>query len=303
MKDKITYEKCGAIYGGDDLELVDYQYFSLEDTGLYFRGPQPEKLEKNQYFVCLGGAQTAGRFCPKPYPKILEYKLKFPALNLGVGGAGPYFFLKNEQLFSYINEARFVVVQIMSGRSESNSFFDSGGLEYLTRRADGVKIGSDAGYKELIEQKDIKYVKNIVRETRLNWLKNFQALLKKIQVPKILFWFSNRSPYLPENYKNVHALFGRYPQLVNSEMVKKIREDSDEYIKCISTRGNHHLHISRFTNEPTLIKTWEGRQDLIELYGAGSMFDTYYPSPEMHIDAALSLENVCKKYLNRFPNP
>ncbi len=288
-------QKHGAKY--QDREIVDYQYFPLEDTGLNFRGPQPETLEKNQYFVCLGAAQTFGRFCQKPYPKILEHKLKFPSLNLGVGGAGPYYFLKTKPIWDYINKARFAIIQIMSGRSESNSLFDSGGLEYLTRRMDQVKIGAGPAYQELIDQKDPKYVKEIIRETRLNWIKNFQILMEKITVPKILFWFSERSPYYQENCNNLHTLFGKYPQLVNAQMVRKIKKNSDEYVECISTRGIPQLHISRFTHEPTFINTFQSRPDLIKSYGQQHRFNNYYPSPEMHVDAALSLENVCKKYL------
>lgn len=289
------YQRDGSKY--QDREIIDYQYFPLKDTGLYFRGPEPEKLQKNQYFVCLGGAQTLGRFCQKPYPKILEHKLKFSSLNLGVGGAGPYYFLKTQEIFPYINKSKFAIIQIMSGRSESNSLFDSGGLEYLTRRTDKARMGSDTAYEELINQENDKYIEKIIRETRLNWVKNFQALMEKIIVPKILFWFSERSPSYKENYKGVHSLMGRYPQLVNATMVKNIKKNSDEYVECISTRGKPNLHISQFTYEPTFIKTSNDRQDLINRYGKQSMFDAYYPSPEMHVDAALSLENICKKYL------
>ncbi|MDJ0661844.1 MAG: DUF6473 family protein [Crocosphaera sp.] len=286
-------------HGGkyNDPEIVDYQYFPLEDTGLRFRGPQPEKLEKNQYFVCLGAAQTLGRFCQKPYPKILGDKLKFPSLNLGVGGAGPYYFLKTKELFPYINKSRFVIVQVMSGRSESNCLFDSGGLGYLTRRTDQVCIGADTAYQELLDQKDRKYLKEIIRETRQNWIDNFQILMEKITVPKILFWFSERSTFYRESYTNVHTLMGKYPQFVNTRMVKSIKKNANEYVECISTRGKPNLHISQFTHQPTWIKTFKNRQDLIKSYGEQHLFNTYYPSPEMHVDAALSLENICQKYL------
>lgn len=283
-------------YQPRDREIVDYQMYSLKDTGLSFRGPEPKSLEENQYFVCIGAAQTYGCFCERPYPKLLEEKLNLPVLNLGVGGAGPYYFLKEKALLPYINKAKFAIVQVMSGRSESNSFFESGGGEYLTRISDGFRTGADDAYQQLLKQNDEKLVKRIVAETRQNWVNNYLKLLQEIKVPKILFWFSIRSPYYQENYnhKGVQGLFGAFPQLVNSTMIKQIRKYSDDYVECISTRGRPQLMISRFTGKPAPIDML--REDLRSLYGI-QKYNKYYPSPEMQIDAGQVLEKVSKKYL------
>lgn len=282
-------------YQERDWEIIDYQIYSLNDTGLPFRGPKPQTLEPRNYFVCIGAAQTFGCFCTKPYPVLLEKKLNFPSLNLGSAGAGPYFFLKQQQLMPYINNAKFAIVQVMSGRSESNQLFDSGGREYLTRRSDGVKIGADAAYEQLLKETNIKFVREIVAETRQNWVDNFKNLLQQIEVPKILFWFSNRHPVYQEKYTSAYSLFGSFPQLVNQSMVKQIRKYSHDYVECISTRGRYQLLISRFTNKPTIIDP--GREDLRALYGNKQKYNKYYPSPEMHVDATEALEKICKKYL------
>lgn len=283
-------------YQERDWEIVDYQMYSLKDTGLFFRGAEPNNLEKNKYFVCIGAAQTLGCFCQKPFPSLLEKKLNLPVLNLGYGGAGPYFYLKEKSLISYINRAKFAIIQVMSGRSESNSVFDSGGLEHLTKISDGTKIGADDAYGQLLKQEDINYVKKIVAETRANWLNNFQKLLQQIEVPKILLWFSNRHPYYKEKYsKDVYQLFGGFPQLVNLQMVNHIKQYSDEYVECISNRGRHQLLVSRFTGKPIAIDPSKARADL----GSGKLerYNKYYPSPEMQVDAAYLLEKVCGKYL------
>ena len=303
-------------YQERDWEILDYQGYLLEDTGLWFRGPQPKNLKKGEYFVCIGAAQTFGCFCEKPYPTLLQEKLGLPALNLGYGGAGPYFFLlNNRKLLRYINNAKFSIIQVMSGRSENNSLFDSGGLEYLTRRSDGVKIGSRDAYKELIQgyagnrrhtllQKRYirkiyayfrrNHIKKVVAETRHNWTINYKKLLEEFEIPKILFWFSKREPEYQEKYTNVYSLFGGFPHLVNSHMINEIRKYSDEYVECISSRGSPQLLISRFTGKPTTIDPSDARKDL----GTGKRLDynSYYPSPEMQIDAANALESICKKY-------
>lgn len=296
-------------------EIVDYEGYALEKTDLWFRGPQPQTLERGKYFVCLGAAQTFGCFCEKPYPALLQEQLKFPSFNLGYGGAGPYFFLKHEELWDYINGAKFAIVQVMSGRSESNSLFDSGGLEHLTRRTDGVKIGAQDAYQQLLEKDYPKNmgvaekwqrkimgfltenpkVKEVITETRQNWVENSKLLLERITVPKILFWFSKRKPDYKERYSSVHALFGEFPQLINLEMVNQIKEHCDDYVECISHRGSPQLLVSRFTGKPITIDLAQDpdRKDFQQQWTHNS----YYPSPEMQIDAARSLAPVCSKYL------
>ncbi len=286
----------GIGYQRRDLEVVDYQLYPLKfpekDRVFVARGPQPKQLVKDHYFTCVGAAFTFGCYCEKPYGTLLQDKLGLPTLNLGFAGAGPYFFIKNQEFFiDLINQSRFAVILIMSGRSESNSVFDSGGLEMLTRISDGKKIGAEPAYRELLDSFDQSKVKKIICETRNNWVNNYCDLLKKITVPKILFWLSVRTPDYIESYENVRALFGEFPQLVNRDMIDKIRGDADEYVECISTRGMPQLLISRFTGKPVSV---QARQDL---GGHTRQHNSYYASPEMHEDAANVLEAVCREFV------
>jgi len=286
-----------AGYAEPDYEVVDYQIYCLDDevrdrqtnNALLLRGPKPKILEKEAYFVCIGAAQTFGRFCEKPFPTILQEKLGIETLNLGRGGAGPSFFLgDNESLLHYINGARFAIVQIMSGRSEGNSLFDCKGLGHYTRLTDGALIGCDEAFRELIEKEDQNYVKQIVTETRQNWIDSYAKLLNSIHVPKILFWFAERKPQYNERYSDVYGLFGEFPQLVNFDMVKAIRKYSDDYVECMSRRGRPHLLYDRFTGKRTTVSdSWGGKWTE----------NWYYPSPGMHEDAATALAAVCKKFL------
>ena len=285
-------------YSNPDCEVVDYQTYCLDpeaidrqtNTGLLLRGPKPQDLEKRKYFVCIGAAQTFGRFCENPYPVLLQEKLGIQTLNLGRGGAGPSFFSKdNDKLLEYINNARFAIIQVMSGRSESNSLFHSRCLGFYTRISDGTSIGSDDAFRELLKEKNKDYIKKIVAETRQNWINNNKELLEKIKIPKILFWFSVRKPRYRERYQNIDTLFGEFPQLVNSYMINQLRKYYDEYVECVSRRGLPHILINRFTGKPTTIK---------DPWGGTWSKNWYYPSPEMHADAANALEKVCKRYLS-----
>jgi hypothetical protein len=280
-------------YQERDWKIVDYQRYPLDGTGLQFRGPPADIRRPEGYFACIGAAQTFGCFCTDPFTHILSQELGLPALNLGYAGAGPCFYLKNPPLMGYIKRARFVVVQVMSGRSESNRLFDSGGVELLTRRSDGQQIGATAAYRELLETRSRQEVADIVAETRDNWVANNIRLMEEIPVPKVLFWFAERSPDYQEQYKTPFSLFGGFPQLVNRAMIDALQPHCDRYVECVTKRGMPQPLISRFTGKPTTIDSGETRKDLST--GKRETHNTYYPSPEMQQDAAAALLETCRR--------
>src|SRR5690242_3268014 len=49
------------------------------------RGPAVSRARP--YFVCIGAAQTFGRFVHRPYPQLLAQSLGLQALNFGVAGS------------------------------------------------------------------------------------------------------------------------------------------------------------------------------------------------------------------------
>ena len=278
------------MYQKRDHEIVDYHAFRIPGIGL-LRGPRPASLDAGAYFTCVGAAQTFGCFCERPYPAILGERLALPALNFGFAGAGPRLFIRNDarsrNLREHVNRGRFAVVQVMSGRSEDNSRFGSSGLEQLVRRSDGEQLGAGPAYAQLLEREPAGTVADVVAETRANWIESFTSMLESIQVPTILFWFSTRLPDYEEDYSGVEALFGDFPQLVNREMVEAVRRFSDDYVECVTSRGLPQRLFSRFSGEPA---------GFVNSRGQRQEYNTYYPSPEMHADAAGALTETCRKY-------
>jgi hypothetical protein len=285
-----------AEYQEPDWRVVDYEAFCLDpqildisrDCPLRIRGPRPPSLAKGAYFVCLGAAQTFGRFCPRPFPTILQDRLSLPVLNISHGGAGPSFFSRSSpRLLDYLNDARFIVLQVMSGRSESNSLFESRGVGHYTRRSDGTEIGCDEAFEDLLKTAPRALVARIVEETRRNWLDSYKALLAKVTVPTILFWFSTRRPRYRPAYDSVKGLFREFPQLVNEAMVRSLRRECERFAACVSRRGLPQRLIDRETGEAVTI--WD------PWTSAPWDMNWYYPSPEMHADAADALEAACRK--------
>lgn len=283
-------------YQKRDRKVIDYQLYRDKQTGLWLRGPRHDRLIKGKYFICLGAAQTFGCFCEKPYPSLLEEKLGIPVLNFGYGGAGPSFFLNQTGIWDRIRNAACVIVQVMSGRSESNSVFESGGLEFLKRRSDGKRMGARQAYRRLLNSLLLfrrKRLQNILLETRINWMRNTIALLRKIEVPLIFLWFAMRQPEYKEQFITVGTLLGKFPHLVNKKMIDTIKPYADNYVSCVTQRGHPQRLISRTTGKGVKIQPGDLRKDLKGKYWSSNF---YYPSPEMHEDAAESLIPVCRKY-------
>ena len=86
----------GYGYQKHDDELVDYQLWKMDGLTHLFRGPKPVNLNRGEFFICMGAAQTFGRFVPKPFPALVAEKLNLQVLNAGHAGAGPLFFLQQK---------------------------------------------------------------------------------------------------------------------------------------------------------------------------------------------------------------
>ncbi|WP_216671397.1 DUF6473 family protein [Mangrovicoccus sp. HB161399] len=306
-------------YQRRDWSIVDYQMYEHAGSALSFRGPAP-RLKPGEYATCLGAAQTFGCFCETPFPQILQQTLGFEFANFGYGGAGPRFYLRHPSLIELVNKGRFAIIQVMSGRSEDNSLFRSNGLEYLVERSSGARVAADDAYRQLLETyrphglpapvaRALRVfhgppeVRQLLRETRDNWIENYRALFEAIEVPIILLWISKRRPGLHhsgnvfwwwQRYDNVHAMFGKFPQLVNAGMMNALTGDVAHYVECVSSRGSPQPLYDRFTGERTTVDTANDRPDLSQRW----THNPYYPSPEMHEDAAAMLEQACRAFLS-----
>ena len=288
-------------YSRRDHEVVDYAMYELSPTGLSFRGPAPT-LRDGGYASCLGAAQTFGCFCESPFPRLLEQRFGLPMLNLGYGGAGPRFFARHPPLLDLVNRGRFAIVQVMSGRSEDNSLFESRGLELLTRRRDGKQVAADDAWRWVLEGeyrwKWFPPARGMVRrwgrtaarrladETRSNYAESYSRLFDQIHVPIVLLWFSRRTPEYTPSYANPERFFGAFPQLIDRATVDAVRVRTNAYVECVTERGMPQPLVSRFDGRPVEIDLSRDREDF---RGRRWTANRYYPSPEMHEDAAVAI--------------
>jgi GT2 family glycosyltransferase len=278
-------------YQKRDYNVIDYKLWNMEGFSRSFRGPEPKSLLPEKHFVCFGAAQTFGVYVEKPYPALISKKTGMEHLNLGYSGAGPAFFLKDHLYFEYANKAKFAIVQIMSGRSESNSCLVSlKGRGGVTRIKDNKKFIASKGWEEILRNEPEEFVVELVNETRANYTLNMIELLNKIKVPKILLWFSERKPEYRIGFENTDTLFGKYPQLINQKVVDDILPFADFFVDATSTAGMPQKLSDRFTGE-TPITYGNPDSSVLRVQGFNDYYS--YPSPEMHQLAYKKLITVC----------
>ncbi len=278
-------------YQQTDAHIVNYEMYRLPGVARgHFRGPP---VRGEEYIACVGAAQTFGRFVRRPFPQLLSQALGIEALNLGRGGAGPTYPLADPALLEYINRARLAIVQVFSGRSQSNSVFQTidHGMVGINA-ANGCKMDAGEFYTWLLRQ-DLAFAQQVVAETREKWVSAMTELLAAITPPKILIWFSTRSPEYEERWElPAWRLWGAFPQLVNRTMVEQIRASADAYVECVSTRGLPQPIIDLQGNPSSFRVQQAGQTEVVM-----KTHNSYYPSPEMHEDAAGLLLPVCRALL------
>lgn len=267
---------------------LDYEIYNLPAVGpRTFRGPAIDTSAP--YLAFVGSAHTFGRFVPAPFPHLLGTRLGIPVLNMAVGGAGPRHFLAAEYV-DLMNGAEAVVIQVLSGRSASNSQFDnfhSGGMMGRIRGEQSPTRAEDF-FLRFAQSASPSRIEEIVHETRYDYMSSFVRLLRRIVVPKILFWFSTRVPRYEENYSNIpNGVLGAFPHLVNRQMVDRLATLSDDYVECVSTQGlPQPLWASDQPIDGAVLKS-------------GVLENHHYPSPAMHVAAANALENSCRRFSGR----
>lgn len=304
-------------YQPRDYELVDYERFYVDGCDIPFRGPplNPFKAAPGSYFTTLGAVQTYGAFYEKPYPALLSDALGMPALNLAVGGAGPGFYLQNDKLIEAMNRGAFVILQCMAARHAGNSRHDpQAGVEFVVDRGTGEQVPSWLGWKRLVIEEP-EHLLRYVNETRRSWVEASLALIDRITVPVIFFYYSRRAPdyaidmdAVAKQAEEIRAgrdggafvegLMGDFPHLVDGPSVRAVAQAADAYAECLSSRGMGQELVSRFTGEPI---------GEVEHSALGDQFvdlphmshNVYYPSAEMHEDACAALLPVTRKVLTR----
>jgi hypothetical protein len=273
-------------YARRDHEIVDYEYWELPGSGIHFRGPAVDLTGPAPYFVCIGAAQTFGCFVAKPYPSLLADALDMRVVNLGLGSATPSVFASNDRLLEVINGAEFLILQVMAARQEDNSRLEMLGTDLVRDRRRGDDLPAHMAWQRILDEERSE-LDRYIAESQHSWIDHYGQLLAQIKVPVVLFYFSvkEKDAGPKRDAENAHGLLEPFPQLVEGASIDTVAAQCDRYVECTSVRNHKHLLTSRFTGEPVEVDN----SVLDPRMQTRWKRNWYYPSPEMHEDAAANL--------------
>lgn len=301
-------------YQTRDEDILDYHEFTVPGCEVKFRGPgfDPFAVEEGSFFTCLGAAQTYGCFFDNPFPDILAEKIGLKALNLAVGGTGPGFYLQYPSLIDAMNRGRFVILQCMAARHETNSRFEADGyVEFVKDRVRGDSVDSGTAWRRVIDE-ELGNAARYVDESRASWLETTRKLVDAIEVPVIFFWYSRRAPDYEIDWPAIHeqkakldrgeytghfidGLSGDFPHYVDGPSARAAAVLCDAQAECLSNRGMGAVLMNRHTGKPINPADYVDRGPEYQAIWEGR--NLYYPSAEMHEDAAEALLPVVKRFL------
>ena len=299
-----------------DYDVIDYEIYPIGD--FTYRGPKPSFHKP--YFSVIGSAHSFGRFCKLPFSTLLSQQTNLDCLNLSSGGLGPENYIRrfkfHNEALPLVNNSKFCIIQVMPGRSSSNSLFKTEGSinGYLENKPE-TQIDTNDFWLEKIKENNSIQLEKLVEETRQSYIDSYKEVFKLIKVPKVLFYFSERPHDYNIDYKNVNGfdeLYGEkkgfnldgvwqpkkgsFPQFVNSQVINELKKDCHYYIEYISSKGLPHILNNRFTSKP-IKKDIIYKAERLQKFN-GIQVNQYYPSQQMHIEAAEKLLPACNSILN-----
>lgn len=280
-------------YQPADWEVVDYNMYDFLGSGVFMRGPEIEALSKpgaqaeEGSVAVLGAAQIFGRFCERSLTQLVEDATGNRVYNFGYTGASPGFFLQFEELLEFLSGCRAVILQIMSARSVNNSLFLCSDRfpNQVTRRSDNERMFVNEAYKWALANVPAQQLDRAVTQSRSGYIALMKQLIETIPSKVHLLWFSDREPFYEMRFDHFNSVFGKFPQLVNEDVVAALKPHAASYIEVASTRGRPQYLYSRFgAGIPKTVDIFPHHNPPYENY--------YYPTPEMQEDAAQAIADA-----------
>jgi Domain of unknown function (DUF6473) len=285
-------------YSPRDHEIVEYSFHEHAALpGWILRGPAVDVENRSDYFSCIGAAQTLGVYVPTPFPELLSQQTGLAAWNLGVGGASPGFFLQHPELLPYINKGRFAILQVMTARDESNDRMQSTAVASAVKDLKhGDTVPAQVAWQRIM-QEEPHNLQRYIAQSRANWETHMAALTAKITVPLIHFWFSPKPLDAPLDLSStsVAGIIDEFPQFINGENLGYTARAAIPLVCCFSRRNMNFALRSRYTGRGVQVD-----YAVLDRTGSTPSFvethNIYYPSPQMHWDAAHVLSETIARH-------
>ena len=183
------------------------------------------------------------------------------------------------------SNAEVCIIQVMSARSLSNRMFQvrpkknaqlaavSKALSDLFLHVDFETFSYAHNILNQIAEEDGEKFIEVEKELKTAWVARTRLMLESIQTKKILFWFSERAPNEEPRTADKKTKL-KYPHYVDQAMLDAVTPFVDKVVYCISNEG---LPQSLLIDGEAVLQT---------PFGMPVRENRYYPSPEMHQQAA-----------------
>ncbi len=176
------------------------------------------------YVAAIGAAQTFGRYVERPYPLILSELINMPVINLGRAGRGPS--QVEEAELEILNNAQYVIVQVMSARSTSNSEIEIIDGQRGIIRATGEKVAAEDFYKDHLPERA-----KCIKESKQFYVNEMIDLLQSIKSMTTVLWMADRKPG-----KTVY----QFPHFVSASDIDDIVFHTDNYVEAVLTHEGYY---------------------------------------------------------------
>jgi hypothetical protein len=101
-------------------------------------------------------------------------------------------------------------------------------------------------YPPLFEQGNLEKAEQLIEEARETWVQEMTQLISKFTKPCILLWNSKRFPDFKQNKKAYGGYIGKYPQMVNQNMLDRLSPLVDEIVYSIDIDDPVTVFESKF---------------------------------------------------------
>ncbi len=208
---------------------LDYYPCRYGKSKLLFRGPK-RKLDQ-PYVAVLGGTETYGKFCARPYPSLLEERLDHTAVNLGCVNAGVDVFCAEKTIVDICGDAAMTVVEITGAQNLSNRFYAvhprrndrflraSNLLKTIYREVDFTDINFTRHLLKVLWEASPDKFAMVEAELKEAWSGRMKRLISRLDGKVVLLWLADHPPepsraYTPDDPD---------PLFVDRDMVEALR--------------------------------------------------------------------------------
>ncbi len=289
----------GVGYQFSDRHAIDYQLWYPKSPKIPLRGPKRIDEATTRYWSFAGAAQTFGRFVEQPFPELVSNFFGMPCLNLGFAGAGPEFFLNRPGLIELINKSELCHLQLMSGRSVTTDILrqvaDGGKLEFQSGPLKGQRFLAAAAYRKLLERYGTRALEDQVGKVRARWKEAYATLLDRIRVPVVGVWISQRTQE-QDAPGGDEGDVGDFPHFIGVDEIRYLKGRGIQIVGAALTQPPQQLILNYVTRRPVAVYPSD---DFPFRPDWSRVFNTYYPTPEMHVAVANVL---CRHLLVSRPN-